>query len=149
MAADAGFFGQAAVANELAAIPLMERFNLTMYYNVESLREGGSPMEQLNLTREEMVNAARDNFANEDLLRRLAAVFPTWRLLAEGQPVSPARIAGVIHKPVDRVRNDLNRVEELGFFSYDEQGNVVDFFGLQLSPTRHRLDIGGQELYAG
>ena len=46
-------------------------------------------MTQLRLTWEEMVKAWRDNFFNEDMLQRLAAVFPTWRLLAEGQPVSP------------------------------------------------------------
>ncbi len=105
-------------------------------------------MTQLRLTREEMVKAGRD-FASEDMLQRLAAVFPTWRLLAEGQPVSPERIAGVLDRPVDEVRADLARVEELGFFGYDEQGNVVNFFGLQLSPTAHRLDIDGLELYAG
>ena len=105
-------------------------------------------MDQLNLTREEMVNAVRD-FFNEDMFRRLAAVFPTWRLLAEGQPVSPDAVAKAVNKPVDEVRDDLARVEELGFFGYDEQGNVVNFFGLQLSPTAHRLDIRGLELYAG
>ena len=95
-----------------------------------------------------MVKAVRD-FFNEDMFQRLAAVFPTWRLLAEGQPVSPKQVAGVLDRTVGEVRDDLARVEELGFFGYDEQGNVVNFFGLQLSPTAHRLDIDGQELYAG
>ncbi len=106
-------------------------------------------MDQPRLTREEMVKAVRDNFFDEDMLQRLAAVFPTWRLLAEGQPVSPEAIAKAVNRPVDEVRADLSRVEETGLFGYDEQGNVVDFFGLQLSPTRHRLDIDGQELFAG
>ena len=106
-------------------------------------------MGRLRLTQAEMVKAYRDNFLNEDLLQRLAAVFPTWRLLAEGQPVSPDAIAKAVNRPVDDVKADLARVEETGLFGYDEQGNVVDFFGLQLSPSRHRIDIDGQELYAG
>ena len=117
--------------------------------NVESAQEGGSPIAQLNLTREEMVNAARDNFANEDMLQRLAAVFPTWRLLAEGQPVSPEQVAIAVDRPVDEVSNDLRRAEDIGFFGYDDDGNVVNFFGLHLSPTRHRLKIAEQELFAG
>ncbi len=106
-------------------------------------------MYQLKQTREELVNAARENFANEDLLQRLAAVFPTWKLLAEGQPVSPERIAKTLNRPVDEVRDDLGRVEEFGFFGYDEDSNIVNFFGLELDRTAHRLDIGGQELFAG
>ena len=106
-------------------------------------------MEQLRLSREEMVTAAKANFATEDTLQRLAAVFPTWRLLAEGQPVSPEQVASAVDRPVEDVRSDLHRVEEIGFFGTDEQGNIVDFFGLQFSPTRHRLKIGEQELFAG
>ena len=106
-------------------------------------------MEQLKLTREEMVNGARDNFVNEDLLQRLAPVFPTWRLLAEGLPVSPQQVADAVNRPVDEVRDDLHGVEETGFFGRDEQGNIVNFFGLELSPTPHRMQIGGQKLFAG
>ncbi len=106
-------------------------------------------MDQLYLTREEMIKAWRDNFFNEDMHQRLAAVFPTWRLLAEGRPVSPHTIAKAVDRLVDDVRPELGRVEELGFFGTDERGNVVDFFGLVLSPEPHCLDIDGQELYAG
>ena len=106
-------------------------------------------MDQLRLTWEEMVKAWRDDFFDEDTLQRLAAVFPTWRLLAEGQPVSPDTIAKAVNRPVDEVRADLGRVGELGFFGYDRQGNVIDFFGLVLNPEPHRLDIDGQELFAG
>ena len=63
--------------------------------------------------------------------------------------MSPDTVAKAVNRPVDEVRADLGRVEETGLFGYDAQGNVVDFFGLQLSPTRHRLDMDGQELFAG
>ena len=106
-------------------------------------------MTQLDMTPDEMVRATRENLFTEDLLQRLAAVFPTWRLLAEAKPVSPDTVASAVNRPIDQVRADLSRVEETGLFGYDEQGDVVDFFGLQLSPTRHRLDIDGQQLFAG
>ena len=50
-------------------------------------------MELLRLNHEEMVKTWRDNFLNESMLQRLVAVFPTWRPLAEGQPVSPNTVA--------------------------------------------------------
>ena len=106
-------------------------------------------MDQLRLTREEIVTAYRDNFFTEDLLQRLAAVFPAWRLLAEGRPVSPQRVADAVNRPMDEVRDDLRRVKETGFYGTDAQGNIVDFFGLVLSPEPHRMQIGGQKLYAG
>ncbi len=106
-------------------------------------------MQQLRLTREEMLKAARDYFVTEDALNRLAAVFPTWRLLAEGLPVSPQQVADAVNRPVDEVKDDLHRVEEIGFYGTDEQGNVVNFFGLELSPTPHRVQIGDQKLFAG
>ena len=105
-------------------------------------------MEELKLTGEETIKAFKE-FITEDLLETLASVFPTWRLLAEGRPVSPEQVANALNKPVDQVRNDLSRAEEIGFFGKDEQGNIVNFFGLSLNPTPHRLDIGGQELFAG
>ena len=106
-------------------------------------------MEQLRLTRQEMIKAARDNFATEDLLDRLAAVFPTWRLLAERLPVSPQQVADAVKRPVDGVEDDLHQIEEIGFYGTDGQGNIVNFFGLELSPTPHGMQIGGQKLFAG
>ena len=106
-------------------------------------------MEQLSLSRQQMIDGWRESFATEDLLQRLAAVFPTWRLLAEGLPVSPQQVADAVNRPVDEVRDDLHRVEEIGFFGTNEQGNIVDFFGLVLSPEPHRMQIGGQKLFAG
>ena len=61
-------------------------------------------MDQLRLTWEQMVKAYRDDLFNEDTLQRLAAVFPTWRLLAELQPVSPDTVAKAVNRPVDEVR---------------------------------------------
>ncbi len=106
-------------------------------------------MEQLGLTREEMVNASRDEFATEDRLQRLAAVFPTWRLLAEGHPVSPEQVASAVKRPLDEVKRDLGKVEEFGFYGTNDQGNINNFFGLKVYETTHRLLMNGTELYAG
>ena len=105
-------------------------------------------MDRLEISRYQMLEAGK-TFVTEDLLQRLAALFPTWRLLAEGLPVSPQQVAEAVNRPVDEVRDDLRRVEETGFFGTDEQGNVVNFFGLELSSTPHRIHIGRQELFAG
>ena len=106
-------------------------------------------MTQLSLSRQQMIEAWRQSFATEDMLNRMAAVFPTWRLLAEGLPVSPQQVADAVNRPVNEVKDDLHRVEETGFFGTDEQGNIVNFFGLELRPTPHRMQIGGQKLFAG
>ena len=106
-------------------------------------------MTQLSLSRQQMIEAWRESFATEELLQRLTAVFPTWRLLAEGLPVSPQQVADAVNRPVNEVRDDLHRAKEIGFFGTDEQGNIVNFFGFELSRTPHRMQIGGQKLFAG
>ena len=50
---------------------------------------------------------------------------------------------------VEDVKDDLHRVEEVGFYGTDEQPNIVNFFGLELSPTPHGMQIGGRKLFAG
>ncbi len=101
------------------------------------------------LTLEDAINAYRDTGGAEAWIGALAPVFPAWRLLAEGRPVSPERVAATVGRPVDDVREDLRRVEETGFYGTDERGDIVSFFGLQLEPSNIRLDMGGQTLYAG
>ena len=106
-------------------------------------------MERLNLSRRQMVEALRGCCAIEDLLPPMAAVFPTWRLLAEGLPVSPQWVADAVGRPLDEVTEDLLRIEETGSYGTNEKGNIVNFFGLELGQTPHRIVIDGQKLYAG
>ncbi len=103
--------------------------------------------DQLRL--EDVVNAYRDTGEVEAFIGALAPVLPVWRLLAEGRPVSPERVAAAVGRPVGQVREDLRRVEETGFYGTDESGDIVNFFGLQLEPRNIRLDMGGRTLYAG
>ena len=54
-------------------------------------------MERLSLSRKQMLDAGRENFVTEDLLQRLASAFSTWRLWAEGCPVSPQRVVDAVN----------------------------------------------------
>jgi len=70
--------------------------------------------------------------ADKIILRQL---FP---LLAEGKPVSPKRLA-------ELTGNDLVLVEKAlisGRTSRDEEGNVIELFGIMQMPARHRIQIG-------
>jgi len=82
--------------------------------------------------------AARWRDTNGGLLRE---VFP---LLAEGRPVPVERIA-------DRTGAPSTIVEEAlvhGRAGRDGAGRVVELSGLTLSPTLHRVDVGGVALYS-
>ena len=83
------------------------------------------------------------------LLDSLASLFPTWRLLAEGAPVPLRRIAHATGKSLEDVHDDLRNVEDSGYFGLDDNGDIINFFGLLLSPTPHSVTIGNQLLYAG
>lgn len=101
------------------------------------------------LTLEDAINRYRDTGVAEAWIGAVAPVFPVWRLLAEGRPVSPERVAAAVGRPVGDVREDLRRAEETGFYGTDERGDIVNFFGLLLEQTNIRLDMGGRTLYAG
>ena len=98
---------------------------------------------------EEVAKAYQQDFLDTGLLDALASLFPAWRLLAGGAPVPPAKIAQTLGKPVDDVRADLSVVEQSGYFGVDDDGNIISFFGLLLSPTPHSVRIGDRLLYAG
>lgn len=65
------------------------------------------------------------------------------RLLAEGEPVSPAQIADVSGVPVDQAEAALRGVSDV---EWTADGRV-EGFGLTRRPTQHRFRIGGAELY--
>ena len=77
----------------------------------------------------------------EDGEQRLALTM--YRLLAEGRPVTPASLADAAGEGGIRGLLEPRFGAEL-----DPDGSVVAFWGLSLSQTRHRLDIGGRRLYA-
>ena len=67
------------------------------------------------LTLEYAINAYRDTRGVEAMIGALAPVLPVWRLLAEGRPVSPQRVAATVGRPLAVVRQALDRVEETGY----------------------------------
>jgi len=105
-------------------------------------------MEPSRTSIEDVLSAYEQNIG-AGLLDALAALFPTWGLLAEGAPVPPRRIAQATGKPLDNVQADLREIEESGYFGINDDGDIINFFGLQLSPTPHSVMIGNQTLYAG
>jgi alkylmercury lyase len=66
------------------------------------------------------------------------------RLLAEGQPVSPAEIAEAANLPLGRVETALR---DLGDVEWTPDGRV-EGMGLTPRETPHRIRIGAADLYA-
>jgi alkylmercury lyase len=67
-----------------------------------------------------------------------------YRFLAEGQPVSSERLAQTLDIPKDLITNILRQWP--GVY-YDDEGRVVGYWGLALSPMSHRFEVNGQTLY--
>lgn len=68
------------------------------------------------------------------------------RLLSEGRPVSPERIAtalGISRDDVNTILSQLGSAVEV-----NEEGEVVAVMGLSLNPTVHRLQVGEKELFS-
>lgn len=72
-------------------------------------------------------------------------VLATFRLLGEGQPFGPEKLAEHVDLPVDEITSYL---DEWPMVQRDEQGRVIAFSGLTLKPTSHALDVDGRTLYA-
>ena len=70
----------------------------------------------------------------------LLAAFP---LLARGRPVSVEEIAAAAGAEPDRVE----RAVDAARCQRDETGRLIDLYGLTLTPTIHRLSIGGRVLF--
>jgi alkylmercury lyase len=66
------------------------------------------------------------------------------RLLAEGRPVPPARIAAELGISPDAATAAL---EQSTAVELDEGGNVTAAFGLTLNPTPHRFRANGHDFY--
>ena len=67
------------------------------------------------------------------------------RLLAEGGPIPPARIATDLGISQD---DAISALEQSSAVELDEDGNVTAAFGLTLNPTPHRLHMNGHEFHA-
>jgi len=67
-----------------------------------------------------------------------------YRLLAEGEPVSSDRLAQHLDLSTNLVRETLNSWPAIYF---NDESNVVGFFGLALQETPHRFKVNGRQLY--
>lgn len=78
---------------------------------------------------------------DEQTLRRLIPA--SIRMLAEGEPVSPAQIADASRVSVDQAEAALRGIEDI---EWTADGRV-EGFGLTRRPTPHRFRIGDAEMY--
>ena len=67
-----------------------------------------------------------------------------YRLLSQGQPVPPERLAETLNLSQGRVRETLSHWP--GVYR-DGAGSVVGFWGLALSEMPHRFQVDGQTVY--
>lgn len=68
------------------------------------------------------------------------------QLLAEGQPVTPKRLAEVSGQPVEFIRTTFAALQNCGC-EFNEQGALIGD-ALTLTPTRHRFRVKNHDLYA-
>lgn len=68
------------------------------------------------------------------------------QLLAEGQPVTPERLAEALGRPVEFVRTTYATLQKCGC-EFNEQGALIGD-ALTLTPTRHRFRVNNRDLYA-
>ena len=71
-----------------------------------------------------------------------AVALSLYRLLSQGSPVSPERLAEASGRPQEQVRAILERWPGVFY----EDGAIVGFLGLALGPTGHGFEVGGQRL---
>ena len=81
------------------------------------------------------------------LARRWAdagVLLPAFPLLARGQPLEIDEIAAASGIAVDRVTRALDAAR----CERDAKGRLIDLYGLTLTPTHHRLEIGHKVLFS-
>ena len=67
-----------------------------------------------------------------------------YRLLAKGAPVIPEKIAKTLNMPLESLKNILN-----GWWGvyYNDNGDIIGYWGLALPKMGHRFEVDGRELY--
>ena len=77
----------------------------------------------------------------------LRITFKTIQALAEGNPISPAKLAGIWGMPIDIVQTILKQAEEMGRVEINAQGDLVGTV-LSLNPTQHQVSMDNKRFYA-
>ena len=106
-------------------------------------RQGKTGRKALNL--EDMAKAVSAAMPTMDSTEQRIAV-GIYRLLAEGEPVTPQAAARAIHVPVGRVEEVLSSWP--GVYR-DDEGRVVGFWGLAIAKLEpeYRFVVGGKTSY--
>ncbi len=84
-----------------------------------------------------------DAFPNLSTIEQRIAV-GLYRLLTEGEPVSPDRVAQHLDLSTNLVREVFDSWPAVYF---DDEKNVVGFWGLALQEMPHRFKVNGRQLY--
>ena len=66
------------------------------------------------------------------------------RLLAQGHPLPRQHVADSLQLPVESINDMLNRWWGI---HYDNQSQIVGYWGLSIHPTQHRFEVDGQTLF--
>lgn len=92
---------------------------------------------------EVLATRLEDSLCDRTALGNCALCCALLPLLAEGQPVTPQRLAAVLGRPHREV---LAALREWPNIEWDGHGNIVGA-GLTLQPTPHRFAVDGRTLY--
>jgi len=79
-----------------------------------------------------------------DRWRAAGSLLPGFGMLAEGRPLAIDQLAAETGVEVDRLTKLLVSVRS----QFDEDGRLVDLFGMTLEPTPHRLEIGSNVAFS-
>src|SRR5919106_1928600 len=101
-------------------------------------------MTESTQTSRKLVDDGRTVLAAQGDPEALRRIIPaSIRLLAEGEPVSPAQIADASGVPLDQAETALGGVHDI---EWTADGRV-EGFGLTHRPTQHRFGVGDAQLY--
>jgi len=79
-----------------------------------------------------------------DRWRAAGTLLPGFGLLAEGEPLPIDQLAAETGVEIDRLRELLVSVRS----QFDDEGRLVDLFGMTLERTPHRLEIGSNVVFS-
>lgn len=71
-------------------------------------------------------------------------LLPGFPLLARGRPLATdqiAKVAGISNREIDEVLENAR-------CTLNENGHLIDLFGMMLTPTYHRLEIDGKSIFS-
>lgn len=95
---------------------------------------------------DDIITAWQQRTQRDSPLKMGEACIQSMQLLAHGQPVSAAQLAGVSQISMAEMADTLNQLNQCGC-EFDAQGNLVGAV-LTLNPTVHHFQVNGHQLFA-